>query len=91
MTQRVYLIGFMGSGKSTLGRWLASAMDGWTFLDLDLFIENKYHKTIPQIFEERGEDEFRKMESFCLQEISSFEKVIVGAGGGHPVSLIIWN
>lgn len=84
MTERVYLIGFMGSGKSTLGRWLTDAMEGWTFIDLDHFIENKYHKTIPQIFEEKGEEEFRKMEASCLQEVSSFEKVIVGSGGGTP-------
>ncbi|MGQ1787301.1 MULTISPECIES: shikimate kinase [unclassified Saccharicrinis] len=84
MTKRVYLIGFMGSGKSTLGRWLANAMEGWTFLDLDHFIENKYHKTIPQIFEEKGEDGFRQIEASCLGEISCFEKVIVGAGGGTP-------
>ncbi|WP_066630172.1 shikimate kinase [Labilibacter marinus] len=84
MTERVYLIGFMGSGKSTLGRWLTDAMEGWTFIDLDHFIENKYHKTIPQIFEEKGETEFRKMESSCLKEVSTFEKVIIGAGGGTP-------
>ncbi len=83
MINRVYLIGFMGSGKSTLGRWLADAMD-WSFLDLDLFIENKYHKTIPQIFEEKGESAFREMENICLEEVSSFENVIIGAGGGTP-------
>ncbi|TLX77735.1 shikimate kinase [Labilibacter sediminis] len=82
-TERVYLIGFMGSGKSTLGRWLAEAME-WSFIDLDHFIENKYHKTIPQIFEEYGEDGFREMEASCLKEVSAFEKVIVGAGGGTP-------
>ena len=82
-TERVYLIGFMGSGKSTLGRWLAEAMD-WSFIDLDHFIENKYHKTIPQIFEDYGEDGFRDMEAKCLQEVSEFEKVIVGSGGGTP-------
>ncbi len=84
IVKRVYLIGFMGSGKSTLGRWLENAMDGWTFVDLDHFIENKYHKTIPQIFEEKGEEGFRKIEASCLQEISLFEKVIIGAGGGTP-------
>ncbi len=83
MTARVYLIGFMGSGKSTLGRWLADALD-WNFIDLDNFIENKHHKTIPQIFEEYGEDKFREIESSCLKEISKFNKVIVGAGGGTP-------
>ncbi|SMO62494.1 shikimate kinase [Saccharicrinis carchari] len=84
MTQRVYLIGFMGSGKSTLGRWLADTMEGWTFLDLDHFIENKFHKTIAQIFDEKGEQGFRQIEAMCLNEVSSFEKVIIGAGGGTP-------
>ncbi len=84
MTKRVYLIGFMGSGKSTMGRWLADTMKDWSFIDLDTFIENKYHQTIPDIFAEKGEDGFRKMEAACLKEVSSFENVIVGAGGGTP-------
>lgn len=84
MTQRVYLIGFMGSGKSTLGRWLANAMDGWTFIDMDQFIESKYHKTIPQIFADKGEEGFRKMEALSLKELSTFENVIIGTGGGTP-------
>ncbi len=84
MIKRVYLIGFMGSGKSTMGRWLADAIKGWYFIDLDTFIENKYHRTIPAIFAEKGEDGFRKMEAACLKEVSSFENVIIGAGGGTP-------
>ncbi len=84
MTERVYLIGFMGSGKSTMGRWLADAMKDWHFIDLDHFIESKYHKTIPDIFEESGEEGFRKIEKSCLKEVSAFEKVIIGAGGGTP-------
>ncbi len=84
MVKRVYLIGFMGSGKSTMGRWVADAMEDWTFLDLDHFIEHKYHKTISQIFEESGEDGFREMEAKCLREVSDFDKVIIGAGGGTP-------
>lgn len=82
-TERVYLLGFMGSGKTTLGRWLADAME-WSFIDLDLFIESKYHKTIPHIFEEKGEDSFREMEAKCLKEVSTFENVIIGTGGGTP-------
>jgi len=83
MTQRVYLIGYMGSGKSTMGRWIAGAMN-WNFIDLDHYIENKYHKTIPQIFEEDGEAHFRKIESICLKEVSDIENIIIGAGGGTP-------
>ncbi len=83
MVSRVYLIGFMGSGKSTMGRWLADAL-GWSFLDLDHFIEHKYHKTISQIFEDKGEDGFREIEANCLREVSDFDRVIIGAGGGTP-------
>ncbi len=83
MVNRVYLIGFMGSGKSTMGRWLADAL-GWSFLDLDHFIEHKYHKTISQIFEDNGEDGFREIEAKCLREVSDFDNVIIGAGGGTP-------
>jgi len=83
MVNRVYLIGFMGSGKSTMGRWLADALQ-WTFLDLDHYIENKYHKTISKIFEESGEDGFREIEAKCLREVGDFDKVIIGAGGGTP-------
>ncbi len=81
--KRVYLIGYMGSGKSTMGRWLADALH-WNFIDLDQYIENKYHKTIPQIFDDEGEAGFREKEAFCLTEVSEFEEVIIGAGGGTP-------
>jgi len=54
---RIYLIGYMGSGKSTLGRKLAAALN-LTFIDLDTFLEEKYFRTIPQIFAEEGESEF---------------------------------
>lgn len=83
MIYRVYLIGYMGSGKSTMGRWIAEAIN-WSFIDLDHYIENKYHKTIPQIFEEEGELRFRELEALCLNEVSEIENVIIGAGGGTP-------
>ncbi len=81
--KRVFLIGYMGSGKSTMGRWLAEALH-WSFIDLDQYIENKYHKTIPQIFEEEGESGFRDKEAICLKEVCQFEDVVIGAGGGTP-------
>ena len=73
----------MGSGKTTLGRELALKMK-YSFLDLDKYLEEKYFKTIPQIFEEEGEASFREKEQTCLQEISSFEDVIIATGGGVP-------
>jgi shikimate kinase len=73
----------MGSGKSTMGRALASQLD-LTFIDLDSFLEEKYFKTIPQIFAEEGEEGFRKKERKVLEEVCSFDNVIVATGGGAP-------
>lgn len=80
---RLFLIGFMGSGKSTMGRALASQLD-LTFIDLDSFLEEKYFKTIPQIFAEEGEEGFRRKERKVLEEVCSFDNVIVATGGGAP-------
>ena len=57
----IYIAGFMGSGKSTVGRMLADRL-GWNFVDLDAEIEAKEHTTIANIFETRGEPEFRHIE-----------------------------
>jgi shikimate kinase len=79
----VYLIGFMGSGKSTAGKKLAASM-GWNFLDLDRKIEEKAEKTIPQIFSQDGEDRFREIESEVLRSTESMSETIVSTGGGTP-------
>ena len=73
----------MGCGKSTLGRKLASELN-LTFIDLDSFLEEKYFKTIPQIFAEEGEDAFRRKERKVLEEVCSFDNVILATGGGAP-------
>lgn len=80
---RIFLIGYMGCGKSTLGRSLSQKL-GADFIDLDKYIEQKYFKTIPQIFEEEGEAVFREKERASLLEVSKFEEVIVATGGGAP-------
>lgn len=80
---RIFLIGFMGCGKSTLGRKLAAALD-LSFIDLDTFLEEKYFRTIPQIFKEEGEESFRLKEHSVLREVSRFDDVIVATGGGAP-------
>lgn len=77
------MIGYMGCGKSTVGRLLASTLN-LTFIDLDTFLEEKYFHTIPQIFEEEGESGFRKKEQKVLLEVSAFDDVIVATGGGAP-------
>jgi len=80
---RIFLIGYMGSGKTTIGKILAAKM-GYSFLDMDKHIEEKTFKSVSQIFAEQGEDEFRKLEKQCLHEVSKFDKVIISTGGGVP-------
>ena len=81
--QRLFLIGYMGAGKTTIGKAL-SRQNGRSFIDLDHFIEGRYHKAIRQIFEEKGEDYFREIEKKALHEVSDFEDVIISTGGGTP-------
>ncbi|MFV0566279.1 MAG: shikimate kinase [Flavobacteriaceae bacterium] len=78
------LIGYMGSGKSTIGRALAKKL-GYDFLDLDDYIELKENKTIPEIFKSKGEIYFRKAETFYLTELlSSKQNLVLSLGGGTP-------
>lgn len=79
----VYLIGFMGSGKSTAGKRLAASLD-WPFFDLDKKIEETAGKTIPQIFSQDGEEAFRKAESDVLKSIGATQRAVVATGGGTP-------
>jgi len=81
--QRVFLIGFMGAGKTSIGKELSAKMN-CSFVDLDIFIERRHHKTIRQIFEEKGEDAFRKIEYKALCEVAEFEDVVISTGGGTP-------
>lgn len=80
---RIFLIGYMGAGKTTLGKAFAREM-GLNFIDLDWYIEERYHKTVQQLFSERGEEGFRELERKMLHEVAEFEDVIVSAGGGTP-------
>ena len=73
----------MGCGKSTIGRKLAKLLS-LNFIDLDKYIEERYFKTIPIIFEEEGEISFREKERLALTEVSQFEDIVVGTGGGTP-------
>ena len=74
--RRIILIGYMGSGKTTIGRAL-SKETGMMFYDLDWYIESRMRKTVPQIFAEKGEEAFRKMEYNMLHEVAEFEDVII--------------
>ncbi|HKI87786.1 MAG TPA: shikimate kinase [Draconibacterium sp.] len=80
---RIYLIGYMGCGKSTLGRRL-SKHAGLQFIDMDNYIEERNYKTIPQIFAEEGEAEFRKKERKALEELAEFTDIVIATGGGAP-------
>ncbi len=80
---RIYLIGYMGCGKSTLGKRLAKHLD-LQFVDMDHYIEMRNHKTVPQIFAEEGEAEFRKKERKALEELSEFSNIVIATGGGAP-------
>lgn len=79
----IFLIGYMGCGKSTLGRAVRK-LAGINFIDLDHYIENRFHTTISDLFATRGEDGFRKLERAMLEEVSAFEDTLIACGGGTP-------
>jgi shikimate kinase len=78
---RVFLVGFMGAGKSTVGSLLAGAL-GWEFFDLDQAIERQQGKAIREIFEAQGEPEFRRIETALLNGLASKSQIVVALGGG---------
>lgn len=80
---RIILIGYMGAGKTTIGRVLAREM-GLEFYDLDNYIEDRFHQKIPDIFAEKGEEGFREVERKMLHEVAEFENIIISCGGGTP-------
>lgn len=79
----IILIGYMCAGKTTVGKVLAKEL-GRTFYDLDWYIEERFHKKIPQIFAEEGEERFRELECRMLHEVAEFENVVLSCGGGTP-------
>lgn len=81
--RRIILIGYMGAGKTTVGKALAKEL-GLQFYDLDWYIEGRMRKTVPQIFAERGEEGFRKTEQAMLHEVAEFEDIVLSCGGGTP-------
>lgn len=79
----IFLIGFMASGKTTVGRLLSERL-GWVFVDLDKVIEDGAGKTVTDIFAEEGEAGFRKRETTALREAAKHRKTVVATGGGAP-------
>ena len=84
-TPGVFLVGFMGSGKTTVGHLLAAEL-GWQFADLDADIEARENEKITEIFAQRGEPEFRRLEHECLaertSEVRSVKPMVLALGGG---------
>lgn len=80
---RIFLIGYMGAGKTTLGKAFAREMKV-PFIDLDWYIEERFHKSILELFRERGEEAFRELERRMLHEAGEFEDVVISTGGGTP-------
>lgn len=81
--KRIFLIGYMGAGKTTVGKVLAKRMN-LSFIDLDCYIENRYQKTVNVLFKEKGEAAFREIERNLLHEVATFEDVLISTGGGVP-------
>jgi shikimate kinase len=84
--KRIILTGFMGAGKSTIGRLLAPRLD-WNFLDLDAHLESRTNATIPEIFERHGEAHFRRLESSALASALGRDRTVLALGGGTPEEL----
>lgn len=79
----LYIIGFMGSGKTTAGKKVASSL-GWAFIDLDKKIEEHSGMRIPDIFTEFGEDHFRIVEAEVLRSVCPDLDTVISTGGGTP-------
>jgi len=83
--KNIYLVGYMGSGKSTAGRALARELN-LQWIDLDEQVESIAGKRIPEIFAEEGEAVFREMESAELQKLVNSNDLVISTGGGTPVN-----
>ena len=80
-----YLTGFMSAGKSTIGPILANTL-GWNFYDLDKEVEKEQRMKIVEIFEQKGEEYFRKSETALLEKLSKDDEAIISLGGGAIAS-----
>jgi len=78
---RIYLVGFMGCGKSAVGRSLAERL-GWDFEDTDAIVETREGRTVERIFADSGEARFRELESGVLEDLAARSEVVVATGGG---------
>lgn len=83
MAKPVFLVGYMGSGKSTVGKKIAGKL-GYKFVDMDAVIADLAGETIPEIFRNKGEDAFRQLERSVLQSMCNHSNTVVSTGGGAP-------
>lgn len=81
--ERIFLVGFSGAGKTTLGRAFAKEFS-LQFVDLDWYIEQRFHKSINELFASRGEGGFRLLEKSMLHEAGEIEDAVISCGGGTP-------
>ena len=79
----IFLLGFMGAGKTTIGRDLANSMN-FKFIDLDEYIEKKENSTVFDIFNKKGEKHFRQLEYYSLKELILLNNIVIATGGGTP-------
>ncbi len=84
--RRLVLTGFMGAGKTSVGRLLATRLN-WDFLDLDAYIESRNGLTVPAIFATHGERHFRRLESQALASALGRSQIVIALGGGAPETL----
>ncbi len=85
--KRIFLTGFMTSGKSTIGPILANVL-GMDFFDLDNLIEKEENQTVVEIFEKKGEDHFREIEERILKNLTERDNLVVSLGGGTIINQI---
>lgn len=86
----IVLIGFMGTGKSTVGRRLAQAL-AWDFVDTDSEIGEVTNLSVPEIFRRHGETRFRSEESIVVARLSQLDRIVIATGGGTVLNPLNWN
>lgn len=79
----LFIIGYMASGKTTFGKALARRT-GMEHIDLDFYIEQRFHSTVKDIFATKGEAEFRRIEGAMLREVGEMSDIVISCGGGTP-------
>ncbi|MBE9080498.1 shikimate kinase [Romeria aff. gracilis LEGE 07310] len=86
----IYLVGMMGTGKTTVGKQLAQQL-GYRFLDTDELIEQAAGQPIPDIFAESGEAGFRALETQVLSQVSAYTRLVIATGGGIVIEQMNWS